>query len=128
MFRFHSNYCGEAQEIQCQDVHRAIIAWALVKQDLFDEHNLWDNKQRDEFYKRHTPWPRKKRKFFKNFFVPITQELQKWIDDCALFVFGYLVRKFSENVLVENLPEEEIWVASFFNLTINVIRRVELSK
>jgi hypothetical protein len=47
----------------------------------------------------------------------------KWADDCALFIFGYLVKKFAENVLEEKTKEQVIWVTSFFDLTINEIKR-----
>ena len=47
------------------------------------------------------------------------------IDDRALFVFGYLVRQFWENVLSEKMYEAEIWVTSLFDQLLNVIRRVE---
>lgn len=54
-------------------------------------------------------------------FQSIARAAAKWIDDCALFIFGYLVGNFSQNVLDRNKKEEEIWVASFFELTLNVI-------
>lgn len=126
MFRFQSSYYDAAKKENCLDILRAIIFWAITKQDLLDEHNLWDVKQYDEFFERHRPWPKRKLAFTKKYFTLITKEIQKWLDDCVLFIFGYLVRQFSESVLYENLPEEEIWVSSFFNLTVNVVKKVKL--
>lgn len=49
-------------------------------------------------------------------------EVVKWIDDCALFVFGYLVRKFWKEVVKQRSREDEIWVTSFLNLDINAVK------
>ena len=59
-------------------------------------------------------------------FEPMAKQVEKWIDDCGLFIFGYLVRKFSENVLRQNLSEEEIWVVSSFDTCINVVKQHSL--
>lgn len=126
MFCFQSSYYDMAKKKKCLDILRAIIFWAITKQDLLDEHNLWDKKQYDEFFERHKPWPKRKLEFTNKYFTLITKEIQKWLDDCMLFIFGYLVGQFSESVLRENLPEEEIWVSSFFNLTVNVVKKVKL--
>lgn len=126
MFCFQSSYYDMAKKKKCLDILRAIIFWAITKQDLLDEHNLWDKKQYDEFFERHKPWPKRKLEFTNKYFTLITKEIQKWLDDCVLFIFGYLVGQFSESVLRENLPEEEIWVSSFFNLTVNVVKKVKL--
>lgn len=73
----------------------------------------------------HSPWPRRKAAFARQYFSPVAKEVEKWIDDCALFVFGYLVRTFAENVLAEKKREEEIWVTSFFTLGVNIVKRIE---
>ncbi len=45
----------------------------------------------------------------------------------AIFVFGYLVRKFWKEVIKRRSLEDEIWVTSFVNLDINAVKpeRVE---
>lgn len=43
---------------------------------------------------------------------------------CFSFLI-YLSRNFEDQVLAEHMWEEEIWITSFFNLTVNVIKRVE---
>ncbi|MGH2638485.1 MAG: hypothetical protein ACRDF4_04285, partial [Rhabdochlamydiaceae bacterium] len=70
----------------------------------------------------HGPWPKHKLQFVKEHFEPIAKEVAQWMDDCWLFMFGYLIRQFAQKVLEINRPEEEIWVTSFFNLTINVMK------
>lgn len=65
--------------------------------------------------------------FVKKYFIVIAKEVDKWRDDCALFVFGYLVNKFAGKVIFEQKDEDEIWVASFFNLTLNIFKKVKQS-
>ena len=57
--------------------------------------------------------------------MPVAQEVDKWMDDCWLFMFGYLVRQFSERLLKVGYPEEEIWVTNFYNLTVNIMQQIE---
>ena len=78
MFRFQSSYYNVAKEQNCLDIFRAIILWAITKQDLLDEHNLWDKRQYDEFLERHKPWPKRKFAFTKKYFIRLTKEIQKW--------------------------------------------------
>ena len=63
--------------------------------------------------------------FVEQYFVPVAQEVAKWMDDCWLFMFGYLVRQFSERLLNVGFPEEEIWVANFYNLTVNIMQQMK---
>ena len=125
MFRLPSTYLQEARDAGCFDVFRAILYWSISSQGHLDGHVLWNKAEEKLFVQHHHPWTKAKRAFVRKYFVPIAKEVGKWIDDCALFIFGYLVRKFAENVLVEKAEEKEIWVTSFFNLTLNVIKSVE---
>ena len=74
---------------------------------------------------QHKQWPKNKLEFVHQHYEQIVKEVDKWLGDGALFIFGYLVRKFSENVLAEKLFEEEIWVTSFFDLILHVVKRTE---
>lgn len=125
MFRFESAYAEKAMAAGCSDVLRAIFFWTISSQGNLNEHVPWSKHEQARFMAHHQPWPKKKRAFSEKHFAAIAKEVKKWVDDCALFVFGYLVRQFAENVLRKKLHEEEIWVTSFFNLTVNVVKRVQ---
>lgn len=125
MFRFESSFLKDSQSRSCQDVLRSIIAWAMQKQGLFDDENLWDKPWQDKFLAEHSSQPPDKKRFTEDFYAPTVKEVCKWIDDCALFVFGYLVKIFADNVLAEKLYEKVIWTISLFNMTVNVTERVE---
>lgn len=125
MFRFKSSFTTQSTDAQCEDVLRSIIFWAISQQGRLNEHKPWSVAEKAQFIARHKPWPKRKLAFAKRYFTDVAKEVDKWVDDRALFIFGYLVRRFSENVLVEHLYEEEIWVTSHFDPLLNVIRRVE---
>lgn len=126
MFRLESSLAERARSLQCQDVLRLIIFRAITTQVLISERSIWDEAEQARFIRNHGPWPTRKLSFVKKHFAPATKEVAKWMDDCWLFMFGYLVRQFSEKVLEIGRPEEEIWVTSFFNLTVNVMRYAEI--
>lgn len=123
MFKFQSIKRGIFKKNRCLDVLRAMLLWTIRKQNLLDEQNLWSEVEQERFIEEHKEWNKRKLRYVKRHFAFIAREVARWIDDCALFIFGYLVRQFSENVIVENLREEEIWTVSFFNMTVNVIQR-----
>lgn len=125
IFRQESGFRKMAQEAGCEDVLRAIRFWTIEGPASFVETEPWSSEEQARFLARLEPVTGTKRVFAERFFAPIVREASKWVDDCALFVFGYLVGKFSEQVLTEHLTEEEIWVTSFFNLTVNVIKSTE---
>ena len=125
MFRSDSAFTERAQAVQCQDVLRAIIFWTITKQVLINQKTFWDKAEQLRFIKKHEPWPKEKLAFAKQYFVPVAREVAKWMDDCWLFMFGYLVRQFAERLLSVGYPEEEIWVANFYNLTVNIMRQVK---
>lgn len=125
IFRQESGFRKVAEEAGCEDVLRAIRFWIIDGPAGFTETEPWGPQEQACFLARLEPVSDTKRAFVERFFAPIAREAVKWIDNCALFVFGYLVRKFSEKVLAEHLTEEEVWVTSFFNLTVNVVKRTE---
>lgn len=123
MFRFESPFTTQAVAVECDDVLRAMLFWVISRQGRIADRNQWDKAERASFLEHHKFWPRHKRAFARQHFADIVKDAAKWMNDCALFVFGYLVRKFADQVLTERLYEEEIWVTSFFTLTVNVIGR-----
>lgn len=56
-------------------------------------------------------------------FEAVLRRVQDWIDNCALFIFCYFVRRFCQRVLETRSVEEQVWVTSFFNLSINIVTR-----
>jgi len=125
MFRFESSYAVLAAQAGCSDVLRCILFSTIARQGRLYEHKLWGKAEEKQFIRNHVPWPARKRTFAKQHFVDIAKEVNRWIDDRALFIFAYLVKQFGEQVLVEQLYEKEIWVTNLFDQNLNVVRRVE---
>jgi len=58
----------------------------------------------------------------------IFNKVEKWVDDAALFVFGFLMYKICKEIKELNKeegerPEDEIWITSFGSLKINRLTR-----
>ncbi len=121
IFRFKSSLTKKAIKDNCFDVLRAIIFWIVSQHSRLYEHKIWSEAEKAQFMVRHEPWPEKKRTFAEKHYVDIAIEIGKQIDDQAIFIFGYLVRKFWENVVKEKYREDEIWVTNFFDLVVNVL-------
>ncbi|OGZ53675.1 MAG: hypothetical protein A3B25_01360 [Candidatus Ryanbacteria bacterium RIFCSPLOWO2_01_FULL_48_26] len=124
LFRFTSPHVELAQEHKCEDVLRTILYFVIETRGHLLGEMVWSETRKQQFLAMHE-WKEQesKRKFAEENFVRIAQATLKWIDDCILFIFPYLVRKFSEEVLERGLVEDEIWATSFFDLTLNVIRK-----
>ncbi|TSC72088.1 MAG: hypothetical protein G01um101438_716 [Parcubacteria group bacterium Gr01-1014_38] len=127
MFRFESSFAAQAEGAGCSDVLRSMLFWAISRQARLADNKPWSPGEQARFVEEHAPWSKRKRAFVQRYFADIIKEVAKWIDDAGLFVFGYLIRKFSAQVLIERLREEEIWATSLFNLTLSVVRRTEQS-
>lgn len=123
MFRIDSRYASQAADANCQDVLRAMLFWIITRQGRLNEVSVWDKAERRRFLKEHEPMSKRKRDFVQKYFELVARETFKWMGDCLLFIFGYLVRQFSEQLTKLGHPEEEIWVASFFNLTVSVMKK-----
>lgn len=124
MFRFRSSYTRQARRVNAIDVLRSILLSSISERGLLATENVWDERSRQHYLATHEPWQdARKRRFAERYYIRICREVGKWIDDCALFIFGYLVRAFSQEVLERARVEEEIWVMSFSNMTLNVVRR-----
>lgn len=104
MFCFASSYASQVAEAGCQDVLRAIIFRSITRQVLINQKTLWDKTEQSRFIKEYEPWTKEKLAFVKQYFAPVAQEVAKWMDDCWLFMFGYLVRQFSERLLSVGYP------------------------
>jgi len=127
MFRLPSVYVQEATDAGYFDVLRSILFWCITQQGNLDEYVLWDKAELRSFITHHRQLVKNKKKlaFARKYFIPVAKEVDKWRDDCAFFVFGYLVKKFAEQVILAEREEKKIWVASFFNLTLNIFKKVE---
>jgi hypothetical protein len=93
----------------------------------------WGREELNFFLFRHQSWSEEKKAFAQTFFPDTARAIGKWIDDCGLFIFGYLVREFWQEIIRLHLErgtplEDEVWVASIFHLSINALtpRTVEV--
>ncbi|TSC79642.1 MAG: hypothetical protein G01um101425_573 [Candidatus Peregrinibacteria bacterium Gr01-1014_25] len=115
----------QAKDEGCTDVLRAVLFWVVARRGRLNEAMVWSKAERARFIGEHAPWAKKKLTFVKRHFTAIAKEAQKAVDDIALFLFGYLVRKFSDKVLAREYHEEEIWATGLVALQLNIVRRVE---
>lgn len=108
------------------DVVGAILRWAVDSPDELTDLQRWSRQEKERFL-RNAGWLQKSDayQFANKHFRDIVTDGLKWVDDCGLFVFGYLLKHFSQRVINEDKHEAEIWVASFFNLRVNSLTRVE---
>ena len=137
IFRFSKRDLDEASDrlqsaalaAGCEEVHRTIIFRTISRMERVLGLHPWAASERDRFLTQHRHWktPQLQHKydFVQQYFSEIAHEAEHWIDDCALFVFGYLVRKFAQEVLRqrEEKQEAEIWVTHFLDLSVNVTAR-----
>jgi hypothetical protein len=123
MFRFESDLEAQTKETRHKDIVRSLFYWLVDYDVRLDQHHSWAPAEKERFLHEHRHWPTPQLDFAARTFEPIAKQVEKWIDDCGLFIFGFLVRKFSENVLKQNMSEEEIWVVSSFDTCINVVKQ-----
>jgi hypothetical protein len=123
MFRFESPLEAQVKETRYKDIVRSLFYWLVDYDVRLDHHQSWMPQEKERFLHEHRHWPTAQLEFAGLYFELIAKHVEKWIDDCGLFIFGFLVRKFSENVLRQNLSEEEIWVVSAFDTCINVVKQ-----
>ena len=121
MFRFESSFVKQAADEGCSDVLRAILFWIVSQHGRLYGHKIWGKEEQAQFMTRHKPWPKQQRSFAKKHYADIAIEAGKWIDDREIFIFCYLVRNFWQKVVKEEMREDEIWVASLFDLVLNVV-------
>lgn len=113
----------------CDDVYRIIVFRTIGRMERVVGLHPWATSERDRFLAQYRHWktPQLQHKydFARKYFSDIAREAEHWLDDCALFVFGFLVRKFGQEVLRqrEEKQEAEIWVTHFLDLSVNVTAR-----
>ncbi|TSC84158.1 MAG: hypothetical protein G01um101417_314 [Parcubacteria group bacterium Gr01-1014_17] len=125
MFRFQSSFALVAEKEGCSDVLRCMLVWLATRQGRLAGHKIWFESEKRLFVTNQPPFPKRKRAFVEQHFASIAREVNKWIDDRGLFTFAYLVHKFAENVLAEQLYEKEIWATNLFNQNLIITSRVE---
>jgi len=124
MFRFQSSFTPVAEKAGCNDVLRCILVWLATRQGRLASHKMWFESEKRLFIRNQPPFSKHKRAFVEQHFAGIAKEVNKWIDDRGLFTFAYLVHKFAEQVLTEQLYEKEIWATNLFNQNLIVTSRV----
>lgn len=124
IFRFESKLAAQAEIEGCKDMLRCLLFWLVDYVMRLDHHFSWAPSEREHFLHDHKHWPAAQLAFAERHFADLAREAEQWLDDCGLFIFGYLVRKFSKNVLAQNMNEEEIWVVGSYEACMNVVKRV----
>ena len=115
----------------CDEVHKIIVFRTISRMERIVGLHPWATSERDRFLAQHRHWKKPplqyKYEFARKYYSDIAREAEHWLDDCALFVFGYLVRKFGQKVLQqrEERQEAEIWVTHFLDLSVNVTARLQ---
>lgn len=141
IFKFDSlSLLKEAEDHGYSDVYHAIVQWILASyRSAYSQ--AWDTHEMQAFLRRHSAWRGKKREFVKEYYPQLAKVVSKWIDDCGLFVFGYVVREIWSEIVKRHTAEkerllaagvkttattsahleDEIWVAGLFQYVINVM-------
>lgn len=111
----------------CDDVYRTIVFRTISRMERVIGLPSWDKSERARFLAQHRHWKKRELKyeFAQRYYNDIAREAEHWLDDCALFVFGFLVRQFGQKVLQQQQEkqEAEIWVTHFLDLSVNVTAR-----
>jgi hypothetical protein len=111
------------------DVYRGILYWVMSVYGHTEHDVFWSDAEMNRFLSRHEEWKgTKKFEYAKRIYKRLAAAITKWIDDCGLFIFGFLVRELWTSVVkaaeaeeAEKL-EDEIWVSSIFHFNINVMK------
>lgn len=125
MFKYESTLEEEAKTLGHRDVIRSITMWCIDRPTALDTEYAWHSSQRIAFLEHHHRWPDEKRDFAERYFEGIAREVACWKSDCGLFIFGYLVHKFSQHLLSQGLREDEIWVTGLWNLAVYITKRTD---
>jgi len=118
IFQFESKL-EVTKEKGAEGIIQSIVSWLLANYNL--AFPVLNELQRDRIAE-HTPLTERERAYVENHYMAIAAEVLKWFDDCVLFIFGYLTRRFWKQVSKAGRQEDEIWVTSFFNLGVNIVR------
>jgi hypothetical protein len=110
------------------DVYRAILYWVMSIYGHTDYDAYWSAGEMGRFLDRHREWKSDKRRYAEEHYKRLAGSITKWIDDCGLFIFGFLVRELWKHVVEvaeaeeDRKLEDEIWVSSIFHFNINIMK------
>jgi hypothetical protein len=128
IFVFNHDEEKMAIEVGHLDVYRAILYWVMSVYGHTDYDAYWNEGEMSRFLARHGEWSSEKTDYARQHYKQLAAAITKWIDDCGLFIFGFLVRELWTSVVkaaeaeeAEKL-EDEIWVSSIFHFNINVMK------
>lgn len=128
IFVFNHEEEKPATEAGHLDVYRAILYWVMSIYGHTDYDAYWNEGEMNRFLSRHVEWSDEKKEYARKHYKHLAGAITKWIDDCGLFIFGFLVRELWTSVVkaaeaeeAEKL-EDEIWVSSIFHFNINVMK------
>ncbi len=129
LFRFQDKESEQlALEKRYPEVYRVILYWVLSAYGHADVYESWSDEECRRFLRDHAAWERDpERKAFAEMLYPIlAKRISKWINDCGLFIFGYLVREFWQKIVDLHEQEgkdleDEIWVSSIFHINVNIM-------
>ena len=135
------------------EVLRAILYWVVSTYGLTDG-KVWTQEKFDQFIARFPQWNDEQKAYAKKHFVPVANDINIWIDDCGIFLFGFVLHKVWNKIVLMNKQskktqeidaqkhrknkhyrpnprkrahlEDEIWVTSIFRYDVNVSRSVKL--
>jgi hypothetical protein len=100
----------------------------MAEQGRLDHSFPWSDGELERFLELHETWPVYKLKFAERYYDQTARVVKKWMDNIALFVFGYLVRRFWVEVFAQGSKEDEIWAVSLFNANLNIVKRQKRRK
>jgi hypothetical protein len=103
-----------------EGIVQSITSWLLANYRL--AFPVLNEAQRDGFISELAPLTETELSYVKDHYMTIASEVLKWFDDCALFTFGYLARRFWTRVAEAGKREDEIWITTFFNVGVNVLQ------
>ncbi|MFH1354072.1 MAG: hypothetical protein ABIH36_02190 [bacterium] len=121
VFRFESEL-EIAREKGAERIVQGITSWLLMNYYHRVALPPYGKTQIQQFVIGHPSFSEQELVYINNNYPTIATEILKWFDDCVLFTFGYLTRRFWRRVAEVGRREDEIWVTSFFNAGINVLK------
>ncbi|HEY4498988.1 MAG TPA: hypothetical protein VJH94_02915 [Candidatus Paceibacterota bacterium] len=125
----------KAEKAGMTAVHRSLLYFAVDEYGKGGSYLLWSPHQKERFLDQYD-WAGKEQAFAERYFAKVMRAVARYLDDCGLFVFGYLVRAFWKWVaelaahsdrksIWKGKLEDEIWVSSIFGVSINVVRPIK---
>jgi hypothetical protein len=121
IFRFESGL-PTAKKKGTERMVQSITSWLLTNYYHRVALPPYDKTHIQQFLAEHPSFSEQDFAYIKNNYAAIATEILKWFDDCVLFTFGYLARRFWKKVADVGRREDEIWITSFFSAGINVLK------